>query len=422
MRFSARRIAVIAVVGLLVLVASAAATLATVRLRAADPAPTVTVHLPGLLPLSAGAPATIPVPALGSFTLFQPGAGILADTGGSTVRPIGSVAKTMTALAVLSAHPLTANAEGPLLTMTAADVTLYRQAVDAQGSALAVHEGETLSERQLLLALLLPSANNIAETLARWAGGTRAAFITMLNARAAALGMRDTYFDDPSGVSDSTVSTTHDLLLLASAVLANQALAQLVATPTATLPDRTRLVNLDILLGLEPGWLGIKTGWTPAAGGCLLFAAQRLYAGGTAPVTVYGAVLGQPPLTDADRDHPELGGALRAARTAARAALDGNVAVDVSVVPPAVSGVITTPWKSDATVVVKSAASRYVVVRRGTSLALQSSLLQLRAPVRDGAVVGALTGTAANGLEVRWSLLAHGHVDTPPAWWKLFSG
>ncbi|HKR98905.1 MAG TPA: D-alanyl-D-alanine carboxypeptidase, partial [Candidatus Dormibacteraeota bacterium] len=210
------RFAVTAAAGGALLIVATAATLALLRLRAPDPAPVVNVHVPAELLVSEGQPPAIPLPASGSLTVAQPGAGRLADLAGANVRPIGSVAKAMTAFVVLTAHPLTPGAEGPTLTMTATDVTLYREAVAAQGSALFVSEGERLTERQLLLALLLPSANNIAETLARWVGGTRQDFIAMLNERAAALEMGDTHFDDPSGVSDATVSTTHDLVRLAS--------------------------------------------------------------------------------------------------------------------------------------------------------------------------------------------------------------
>ena len=68
----------------------------------------------------------------------------------------------------------------------------------------------------------------------------------------------------------------------------------------ARLSDGTVLRNLDVLLQKQPGWLGIKTGWTGAAGGCLLFAARDAY--GSAPnlsVTVWGAILGQPAMTAA---------------------------------------------------------------------------------------------------------------------------
>src|SRR5207302_1877705 len=114
-------------------------------------------------------------------------------------------------------------------------------------------------------------------------------------AQAIALGMRQTHFADPSGFDPATVSTAADLVRLGRAVLAVPALADIVATRQATLPDGTQLRNLDTLLDTEPGWLGIKTGDSDAAGGCLLFAARRPPSGSSGPpVEVVGAVLGQP--------------------------------------------------------------------------------------------------------------------------------
>ena len=177
------------------------------------------------------------------------------------MRPIGSVAKAMTALVVLTVHPLNPAASGPSIAMTNADVARYREALAAGGSNLRVRAGEILTERDLLLALLLPSADNIAETLAVWVSGSRSTFIARLNATATAMGMYHTHFADPSGLSVRTVSTALDLVTLAKAVIANPALTQLVGTAQASLPDGTVLKNLDVVLNRQAGWLGIKTGW-----------------------------------------------------------------------------------------------------------------------------------------------------------------
>src|ERR1700682_5480705 len=105
--------------------------------------------------------------------------------------------------------------------MTSADVLLCRHALAVDGSAVAVRTGEVLTERDLLLALLLPSADNIAETLAVWVSGNRPAFIASLNATATAMGMDHTHFADPSGLSAATVSSADDLVLLAPGGIAN---------------------------------------------------------------------------------------------------------------------------------------------------------------------------------------------------------
>jgi D-alanyl-D-alanine carboxypeptidase (penicillin-binding protein 5/6) len=415
-----RRITLGIAIGCALAVVSAAATFEVERITAPVPAAAVAVSTPAHFVVVAGEPAAIPLPGAGSLTLVEGSAGIVADLSGATVRPIGSVAKTMTALVVLAARPLQPGAQGPLLTMTAADARLYAQALAEEGSAVAVRAGERWSERDLLLALMLPSANNVAETLARWVSGARVAFIALLNGRATALGMTHTHFDDPSGFSAATVSTSRDLAVLGEAALANPTLAGIASTRSAVLPDGAQVDNLDILLTSQPGWLGIKTGWTPSAGGCLLFAAQRTYATGAAPVIVIGAVLAQPPQPGIDPGHPELGGAMAAAAKATTAALDGNVAVDVANVAPPVSGSITTPWGSTSAVRVGRAADRYVVMRRGAALALKTSVVQLPVPIAAGAEIGRVTGTSSNGLVVTWSLRVAVSVDGPSVWWKLF--
>jgi D-alanyl-D-alanine carboxypeptidase (penicillin-binding protein 5/6) len=369
----------------------------------------------------AGSPAAIPVPAEGSLTLADARAGIVADRDGDAVRPIGSVAKTMTALVVLDAHPLAAGDAGPLLTMTPDDVSLYHEAIAGRGSATAVSVGQRWTERQLLLALLLPSANNIAVTLGRWVAGSDTAFVSRLNTRAAELGMSHTYFDDSSGVSPRTVSTSRDLVRLGAAALAEPALAGIVATRSALLPGGARVDNLDVLLWSQPGWLGVKTGWTPQAGGCLLFAASRAYAPGTPEVTLVGAVLAQPPDAAPYPSHPELGGAVRAAQAAAVTELGNFNAVDLASLAPSVTGSISSRWGAGARLGVVPGARRVVVVRRGTAMRVTLSVMSPPAPLARGARVGRLQADTAAGTVVTWGLDALGPVAEPPWWWRLFA-
>ena len=399
-----------------------AATFVAVRLTAPPPAATVSVHTSATVLLDGAAPPPIPTPASGSFALATSMGGTLATRDVASVRPIGSVAKAMTALVVLSAHPLERGASGPSITMTVADVALYRQAVAEGGSNLRVRAGEVLTERDLLLALLLPSADNIAETLAVWVSGNRAAFIARLNATAVTLGMHATHFADPSGISGGTVSTAADLVVLARAVIANPALADLVGTTQAVLPDGTVLKNLDILLNRQAGWLGIKTGWTGAAGGCLLFAAEMRYGTGDI-VTVWGAVLGQPPDSSGDGAHPELGQAFLAAQRAVTSALAGYAAVDLSAVPPQVSGSIITRWGIDGPVVLSPfAASDLVFVRAGALLRIHVVLLAPRAPIATGATVAEITGVLNAKTSITWKVVSTNAIAAPSPWWKLFSG
>jgi serine-type D-Ala-D-Ala carboxypeptidase (penicillin-binding protein 5/6) len=397
----------------------AAASVVTVRLGARVPPVSVRIEAPASVAVG-GTPPPIPTPARGSFALSTSMDGSVAAHESTVERPIGSVAKAITALVVLGVHPLAVGASGPSLTMTGADVVLYRRALAQDGSAVPVRAGEVLTERDLLLAMLLPSANNIAETLAVWVSGNRGAFIARLNATAAAMGMDHSHFADPSGFSGRTVATASDLVLLAKAVVANAALAQLVTTRQARLPDGTVLHNLDILLSQQPGWLGIKTGWTGAAGGCLLFAARDTYALDET-VTVWGAILGQPPSAAVDPAHPELGGAFAAARAATTAALDGYVAVNLAGLVPAVTGIISTKWGSQARVAVSESPPDIQVVRAGAVLHLTVGTLQPVAPFGEGATVGRVAGALKSDTVVTWRVVSTGAIAGPSLWWKLFS-
>jgi D-alanyl-D-alanine carboxypeptidase (penicillin-binding protein 5/6) len=307
--------------------------------------------------------------------------------------------------------------------MTAADVQLYRQAVASGGSNLPVRAGEILSERDLLLALLLPSADNIAESLAVWVSGNRTAFIARLNAKAAALGMAHTHYADPSGLSNKTVSTAADLVLLAKAVIENPTLASLVVVQQATLPDGTVLHNLDIGLQQEPYWLGIKTGWTGAAGGCLLFAAERSYGGDEdLTVTVWGAVLGQPAETAPDPAHPELGAAFAEAENAVATFFNSYRAVDLSQSTPTLTGSVSTPWGGTAGVEVLSESGPGMVLLRGpTTLQLSVTTLHPTAPLAGNAQVGRINAVL-NGTKVSWRVIVTNAIAAPAWWWKLLNG
>lgn len=405
-------------------ITGATATVAVVavdRLSRPLPAPRASISAPAAVLLAAGTPPVIPTPPSGSLMLVSAAGDVLAAAAAGTQRPIASVAKTMTALMVLRAHPLRAGDAGPTLTMTAQDVSLYELAVATGGSAVPVRAGERLSERDLLLALLLPSGNNIADTLARWVAGTAPAFTALENSAAASLGMTSTHFADASGVSAGTVSSARDLVILARAAMSLPAFAAVVATRSATLPDGTALPNLDILLGTDPDWLGVKTGWTGAAGGCLLFAARRTYAPGTAAITVYGAVLGQPPDAAVDAAHPELGGAFAAARGAASAALDGYAAADLGTLTPAVSGTVTEPWGGESAVTVRPVRG-LVVARRGQVLTVDVHAVRLAAAPPAGATVAVLRGTAAGVADVGWTVVTAAAIAAPSAWWRFWNG
>jgi D-alanyl-D-alanine carboxypeptidase (penicillin-binding protein 5/6) len=204
--------------------------------------------------------------------------------------PIASVAKVMTAYVVLRRFPFAGADNGFSLTLTDADARMSTTDAAQGQSYVRVEPGETLTEREALEALLLPSANNIAMTLADKVAGDVPAFVSLMNQQAAALGMRDTTYTDPSGLATSTVSTAADQLRLARAALRLPALTAILALPQATIPVAGLITNTNSLLG-EDGFVAGKTGSDSAAGGCFMFMAVRQ--AGPRHVTIVGVVLGQ---------------------------------------------------------------------------------------------------------------------------------
>jgi D-alanyl-D-alanine carboxypeptidase (penicillin-binding protein 5/6) len=187
-------------------------------------------------------------------------------------RPIASITKVMTALVVVQSQKLSRR-----IKITAADVE-YARAHDATSAGL--RPGDVLTARQLLYAMLLPSGADAALALANSFGPGRRAFVRKMNATARRLRLVGTRFADFSGLSLHDQSTPRNLLLLGEAAMRRPVIRDVVARRRYVLhagPRHHRYVwqNTNLLLGSYPGAIGIKTGWTPSAGECLLFEASH---------------------------------------------------------------------------------------------------------------------------------------------------
>jgi D-alanyl-D-alanine carboxypeptidase (penicillin-binding protein 5/6) len=219
------------------------------------------------------------------------GFGMVAGPGATRPVPIASVAKVMTAYVVLHDHPLPSGGSGPDITIWPSEAAAYPWQARDGDSLVPVAAGETLTERQALEALLLPSADNMAWILARWDAGSRAAFVARMNATARHLGMTGTSYTDPSGLAPSTTSTAADQVRLGMAAMRVPALAAIAATSTAVVPVAGVVRNYNTLLG-QDGIAGLKTGSTQAAGGCILIAAWHKASGRR--TLIVAATFGQP--------------------------------------------------------------------------------------------------------------------------------
>nr|WP_246345022.1 D-alanyl-D-alanine carboxypeptidase family protein [Conexibacter arvalis] len=191
----------------------------------------------------------------------------LYGVGAGERRLIASTTKIMTALVAVDELPLDR-------VCTAAS---YRPA--PAETQIGLRAGERMSVRDLLRALMLPSANDAAETLAVCAGGSRQRFIDAMNAKARRLGLRGTHFSTPVGLdSTSNYSTAADLARLGIALRRDRFLARTVDMPSATLSTGAypRTVYNRNLLVQRVGWVnGVKTGHTNAAGYLLVASGTR---------------------------------------------------------------------------------------------------------------------------------------------------
>jgi len=204
--------------------------------------------------------------------------------------PIASVAKVMTAYVVLKHYPLRAGDSGPRFAVSQGDVVDTAMRRRGGQSVVDVRAGEQLTERDALMAILLPSANNVAMLVARQVSGSLASFVAEMNHTAHALRMSHTTYTDPSGYDDGTVSTALDQLRLARVVAKDETLAAMMATRSYWLPVAGQVTNTNALLGHD-GFVGMKTGSDAAAGGCLMFRAVLPTASGSR--SLIGVVLGQ---------------------------------------------------------------------------------------------------------------------------------
>jgi len=182
-------------------------------------------------------------------------------------QPIASVTKIMTGLLVVEA------------TDPDEVVTASPNAARQTGAELGLEVGEVQPVRQLLMALLLQSANDAAVALAEHVGGTVDGFVDGMNRRARRLGARDTRFASPNGLDDNGYSTSHDLVAITAEAFRDATFREVVATKLHRIPspdgDPRRIQNRNALLWLYRGAIGVKTGYTAAAGFCLVAAAER---------------------------------------------------------------------------------------------------------------------------------------------------
>lgn len=356
-------------------------------------------------PAPAGPP---PIQAAAAIVVDASTGTTLWSRNADAPRPMASVTKLMTLLLAVQAIRL-----GRVHWHDRVPVSLA--AYRTGGSQIWLEPGERLTLRQMLTALAVGSANDAAVAVAEFLSGSTANFVVEMNREAARLGMRGTHFANPHGLPDlAHYSTARDLALLGLAAVRHPALLRL----TAQREDRTLrngrggtlwLINQNRMLRTFPGTDGLKTGYTRAAGFCLVVTALRGH------TRLLAVILGAPTSRQRFVD--------------ATALLNwgfSNFRTRLAVSADKILGRVAVRRGRSAWVSAVALHPLYLTVRRDVSTPLTTEIALrpvVAAPVRRGQVLGWVT-VAMNGKPVgRVPLIARSGiaaVSWPDLAWRYF--
>lgn len=220
------------------------------------------------LPCGARADGAFEVSARAACLIEAESGRVLFAQNAETRYPMASTTKVMTCLLALE------------LGDPDAMVTASENASGVSGTSIYLSVGETLTLRNMLYGLMLRSGNDAAVAIAEHIGGSISEFAELMNARAVELGA-DAVFSNPHGLpAENHEASAHAMTLIAREAMEIPLFREIVSTQRATIPwvgnDYSRvLTNKNKLLTTYEGATGIKTGFTKAAGRCLVFSAER---------------------------------------------------------------------------------------------------------------------------------------------------
>lgn len=352
----------------------------------------------------------VPEPAQPSMVLPAYGAsaiaeinrpGLLARAGSDEALPIASITKVITALVVLDAKPLGADEPGPTITFGEADLEYFSAQQAQYGLVWPVYAGQQLTQRDVMNVVLLASANNYAQSLARWAYGSDEAFVAAAATWLSARGLDNTTLSEASGIQRSNTSTAEDLTELARLATADPVIAAIVSTPSVEVPGLGTVNNRNRLLGID-GVDGIKTGTLLDDWACLLFSADVSI--GSEVKTLVGVVLGGP-------DHPTIANAIRALIAEATAgytevtlASDGEEFAEYD-----------TPWGDDSSAVASKTVTHVVWGEDEITMTVDAEPIRLAVAGGRAGVVTVDIGVESIEIPLEFS----DNIDDPGPWWRL---
>lgn len=203
--------------------------------------------------------------------LDQDSSTIMAQKNSDSQVPIASTTKIMTAIIALENYDLNEI------------VTISEKAAYQIGSYSGLNTNERITVKNLLYCLLINSGNDSAYALAEHMGYKK--FITKMNEKAKYLGANNTKYFDPAGLDDNGYSTARDLAFLTSYAMRNKLFRNIVSTTETTVYSEDGLYSHQLensnrlIIPTEPLYYqyakGVKTGYTPDAGHCLVSSAEK---------------------------------------------------------------------------------------------------------------------------------------------------
>ena len=205
----------------------------------------------------------------GSALVIEQGGGEpIYEKNAHMVMPIASITKVMTAMVVIDSTPDLQE----LITISSEDIDTLR------GSRSRLQVSAVISRETALLLALMSSENRAANALARHYPGGMTAFLAAMNSKAKAIGMKNSYFEDPTGLTSNNVSTAHDLAKMVAAAHGYPLIREYSTTAEAKAEVSGRLLafhNTNRLVGSSAWDIGLsKTGYIHEAGKCLVMQAR----------------------------------------------------------------------------------------------------------------------------------------------------
>ncbi|MFH8248796.1 D-alanyl-D-alanine carboxypeptidase family protein [Microbacterium sp. B2969] len=363
---------------------------------------------------------SVPRPAAAALALPAQGASAIAVTGADEYlgpatgapwatsgtddpRPIASISKLITALVILDAKPLAdADDPGPTIWFDKAAHDLYDKYYVMGATIAAMPIGSSMSERDALATMLIPSACNYAEAVSTWAFGSQSGFLDATRRWLGANGLTGTTIVEPTGISPRNSSTPSDLMKIGALAAAQPTIEKIAATSSLSLPGPGFMANTNDLLGSD-GVTGLKTGNLGAGNFNLLYTAS-LDVGAAQPLSVTGVLLGGATHDAVNRDVVALLDSIRAGFRTVPLATAGQPV-----------GSFTTPWGSRARMVIAENAS--IFTWSDTPI---TRTMTTRTPTayEDDEVIGSITWTAGpNTTSVPIEI--EGTIAPPTEWWRL---